>query len=210
MKHVVCAIFIAALSQLARNADGSEAKPIPFTLGMVRQLKLHVSDKDSVTKLFGRPKEVSQLTNIPGRKGTVELWEYFEGGSTRLSVSFASENDFVDSWTWHVSAGDPEKKLGFALKKFRGASWVGETEKWINPHHDPVTCFYKDKKVGVTVRYNEFRKEVESISVLDPARELAASTADEKPPKFCIGDACVDGIPAKEWAKTGPTCEVPK
>lgn len=167
------------------------------------------TNKKQIAKVLGSPKKITNLKNFPESKETGELWEYIESGMTRLSISFESSNEILQGWAWSVPEGASEQNLKAALKQFPGASWEVETVKWVNPHHMPNECYFKDKKLGISIQYDKARNEVSYISRWNPSR-MPSSDNDEKPPQFCIGDQCVNGISGKEWAKTWPLCKVPK
>jgi len=159
--------------------------------------------KSALTKQLGRP-----VTVVPDSKQTGETWE-FDG----LTVFFEKQAETAHSWTWRVQEGFPEQNLKVAMSRFEGAKWEPETVKWVNPHHFPNECYFKDKKLGISIEYNRARKEVFSIDRWDTARELASKTSEDKPPQYCIGTACAPAMSAEEFFKESPIseyCEIPK
>jgi hypothetical protein len=182
-------------------ADQSHKGQISFST--FAKLGSGAPTKNALTKQLGKPVAVAADSKQMG-----ESWEY-DG----LTVFFEKQADAAHSWTWRVQEGFPEQNLKVAMSRFSGAKWEPETVKWINPHHFPNECFFKDKNLGISIEYNRARKEVFSIDRWDPTRELASKTSEDKPPQYCIGTACSPAISAKEFFKESPIseyCEIPK
>jgi hypothetical protein len=200
--------MISLFSGLA-YAKTKSSQPV-INWAVVKQLKPGLS-QDQIQKLLGPPKEVTDFSKNPnhtGAKGGM-LWEYFENGNTRLSISFPPNAKEVEARTWYLYENDSEKDPKGAMSLFPGASWKSETVKWVNPHHYPNECFFTDNAKGISIEYDRTHEEISSISVWDPARKLASSD-DEKPPRFCIENACADGQLSTVVFKDKPLCDLPK
>jgi hypothetical protein len=182
-------------------------------LSMAAQLKPGKSTKEQAKKLLGKPGEVTDLSKGPNpnnSKDSGEIWEYFEKGQTRLSISFGNNENIVDSWTWYPYRADSEKAVKKVMLKFPDAKWVSETVKWVNPHHYPNECFFTDDAKGVSIEYDRTHEDVSSISEWNPTRKPASTSDDEKPPRFCIENACADGQLSTIVFKDKPLCDLPK
>lgn len=165
--------------------------------------------KLQITTAIGKPSEVTPLKDIASSKITGEQWEYLEKDIPRTSLSFEDKSDILQGWSWSVLEGDAEQNLKVVMSKFPEASWKVETVKWVNPHHLPNECYFKDRKQGLSIEFNRTRKEVTSISRWNPTREPSTSE-NNKPPKYCIDGHCADGISGSEYLKKWPLCDVPK
>jgi hypothetical protein len=188
------------------GADAFVAKPISFE--GFEKLTSGAVTKANLTRLLGPPIEVVDFNQLPNSKERGVTWKY-DG----LTVSFDEGADTANSWAWHVSEGASEQNLKNAMKRYAGATWEPETVKWINPHHFPNECYFKDKKQGISIEYNRARQEVFSIVRWDPSRKIASAEAEEKPPPFCIGNSCTPAMSSKEFFKESPIskyCMVPE
>jgi hypothetical protein len=204
---IVIGLFVQSLGATAETSS-------MLKFNSLQKMVTGTTKKQQVMAVFGQPQEKENLKDLPNSKESGELWKYVEKGVDRLSISFEVKSDIVQGWDWSVPEGGSEQDLKFALNWFPNASWEVETVKWVNPHHLPNECYFKDKKQGISVEYNKTRKEVSSISRWDPSRR-PSSEKDEKPPKFCLDERqehCTEGVSGKEWLKKWkvPLCEVPK
>ena len=201
------ALLILGLSFLAVFSIGGGPSSPKFTA--VQSLVLSQTNKQQIVAVFGKANEVINIKDIPGSTDSGEQWEYLEKGLSRATFSFDSKTETLQGWVWSVFQGDDEENLKVALKRFPEGAWEVETLKWVNPHHMPNDCYFKDKKRGISIEFNRTRKEVVSISRWNPSRK-PSSTSDEKPPKYCIDGNCVDGVLGAEWTKKWSLCEVPQ
>ena len=206
--------FISLLIFLYRFSSAYAEQPNKaIEFGTLEKLQPGEATKEKTRQLLGEPKAMTDLSKSPSLKYNKDLgivWEYYERDRIRLSVSFNSGTNTIDSWTWYLYESDSEKSVKTALLKFPGASWLSETVKWVNPHHYPNECFFSDNSKGISVEYNRTRENVSSITRWNPSRKPASSLDNEKPPRFCILDSCSNGILSKELFKDAPLCQLPK
>src|SRR3989338_5162919 len=155
-----------------------------ITLDVLNKIKPGLSTGDNVRELLGIPKEITKLEQIKTSKEKGEVWEYFENGATRASITVGTDN-IMNFWGWHIYKEDQEHQLRTALDRFPDATWTVESVKWVNPHSWPNECYFTDNSKGVTVEFHRARKEVAMIERWNPTRSPAANYK-EKPPTYCI------------------------
>ena len=203
MKRALILLYVIFFhSSTFANSLGSKLNVLPGILpGSANQKQ--------VTEVFGKPNRVTDLKDLAESSDSGPLWEYLEGGGVRFSISFEPQGPNARGWVWTVLDGDAERDLRTALNRFPDASWEAETSKWVNPHQVPMECYFKDKKHGISIEYSRARKKVTSISRWNPERKVSSSE-DEKPPRYCIENACADAKLSKDVFKDNPLCVVPK
>lgn len=209
MRAIALCICITLSSMLCLGAADRAKKPL--TLEGMQRIQPSMTTKKTVRLLLGAPSEIVTLVPMETSKGG-ELWEYDEGGFNRLSIHFEPGKDALNYWIWSVVEGDPEQNIKIAMSRFRGGTWIPETEEWINPHAAPNDCYFEDKKTGLSIKYNLRRREVFSISKSSPSRTVS-SAGPTKSPTFCIDTFCGPGIPAAEYFKHIPVtqyCDISK
>jgi len=198
---LLCAVLWGCSHLLKQNTASQ------LTLSTLRRIQPGVTRASEVQTLLGAPAVVTKLERLRS-KDLGEVWEYFENGATRASVSVSSTG-LVSFWGWHVYEQDPEQELGTALSKFPDAHWTVESAKWMNPHSWPNECYFTDGKKGITVEFNRARKGVAMVESWDPHRN-PASLENGKPPIFCIDGTCSPGLPYRKVFGDKSLCDLPK
>ncbi len=209
MRFEISPFCIAALLTSACAFSPSAATP-KIEFSDLQQVKPAVTTKTEIERVFGRPSFTTAAQQEEG-----ELWYYGgEGAFFRASFYFPKNTEKVDTVNWQVSDTDPERQLQTALKLYPKAKWQIKTVDWVNPHALPDECYFQDSELGISIEYDRSRKKVASIWRWNPSRKPANAQVKNpaKPPKFCIGETCTDGIPGNQWLKESnwKLCEVPK
>ncbi|MBI4402626.1 MAG: hypothetical protein HY537_00605 [Deltaproteobacteria bacterium] len=199
----VCAITMGCSHLAEKHLDAQQ-----LTLDVLNRIKPGVSTANDVRGLLGTPGQITKLDELTASKEKGEVWEYFEKGATRASITVGTDN-IVNFWGWYVYEEDEEHKLRTALDRFPDATWMVESVKWVNPHSWPNECYFTDNSKGVTVEFHRARKEVAVIERWNPTRKPAA-TDKETPPTYCIDNFCGPALPYKEMFGNKPLCDMPK
>lgn len=166
-----------------------------LSLSMVKEIQVGKTKQSEIVSRLGKPDRVFDIsqTNLGG-KG--KIWAYLEGGFEsigRISLSFPADSDIVDSVSWDVRDGDPEKNLENALSQFKGINFVKTRPKaWENPHSSPDEIFYEDSKTGIVIVYLQTPKRVAAISWVSPGRTTSSEpeTMVATPYPYCIVGLC--------------------
>ncbi len=154
------------------------------SLSIFDGLKAGSTTRDNVKDILGKPDKTYRS------ESSIQEWGFFDGEALRMTVSFNSKNGIMNSTQWFVFDKDPERDLNIAMKRYSSAQWHPDMDSWINPHSFPTECFASDENSGVVITYVISTQKTQTISRLDPARNIA-NQQEGKAPQACIGDKCV-------------------
>ena len=97
-----------------------------LSLSIAEEIHVGKTKQNEIIVRLGKPDRIIDLkdTNLGGQG---KIWAYFEGSvqsEGRISFSFPSNSEIVDSISWDVRASDPEQKLENELSHFKGTTFV--------------------------------------------------------------------------------------
>ncbi len=166
-----------------------------LSLSLAKEIQVGRTKQNEVISRLGQPDRVLDMsqTNLASNG---KIWAYLEGGfesTGRISVSFPTDSDIVDSVSWDVRDGDPEQKLENTFSRFKETSFVKTRPRvWENPHSSPDEIFYEDSKSGLTIVYLQTPRRVAAITWVSPNRATSSETETMAAPPYpyCIVGLC--------------------